>query len=189
MPGFVAPHHPPESAPVHVHELVMPSNHGIFSFCLQSFPASGFFPMSQLFTSGDQSIGTSASASVLPMNIQGWFPLRLTGLICLLSKGLSRLLSSTTVPKHWNSKELQSQSSSYSALCLCGPALTIIHDYWKSHSLDYTDFFSKAMPLLFNVLSRFVIAFLSVCTDRLRYGMSESKFRKNKAYSIIWMQK
>ena len=116
--------------------------------------------------SGGQSIRTSASVSVLPMNIQGGFPLRLTGLICFLSKGLSRLLSSTTVPKYWNSKELQFQSSNYLALCLCGPALTIIHDYWKGHSLDYTDFFSKAMPLLFNVLSRFFIAFLSVCTDK-----------------------
>ena len=63
-----------------------------FSFHLQSFPASGSFLMSQLFTSGGQSIGVSASASVLPMNIQGWFPLGLTGLISLQSKGLSSLL-------------------------------------------------------------------------------------------------
>ena len=69
-------------------------------FCLQSFPASGSFPMSQLFTSTGQSIGVSASASVLPMNIQGWFLLRLTGLISLLSKGLSRVFSSTTVQRH-----------------------------------------------------------------------------------------
>ena len=66
--------------------------------CLQSFPASGSFPVSQFFTSGDQSIGTSASASVLPMNIQDWFPLGLTGLI-LQSKGLSRVFSNTTVQK------------------------------------------------------------------------------------------
>ena len=70
----------------------------LFSFCLQSFPASGSFPMSQLFTSGGQSIGTSASASVLPTNIQGWFPLRLTGWISLQSKELSSLL------QHHNSK-------------------------------------------------------------------------------------
>ena len=85
-------------------ESVMPSNQLIlcrpFSFCLQSFPASGSFPVSQLFTSGGQSIGASASASILPMNIQGWFPLGLTGLISLLSKGFSRIFSSTTVPKH-----------------------------------------------------------------------------------------
>ena len=62
-----------------------------FSSCLQSFPASGSFPMSQLFASGGQSIGASASALVLPMNIQDWFPLGLTGLISLQSKGLSRV--------------------------------------------------------------------------------------------------
>ena len=71
-----------------------------FSSCLQSFQASGSFLMSQLFTSGGQSIGASASASVLPTNIQDWFPLGLTGLIALLSKGLSRVFSNTTVQKH-----------------------------------------------------------------------------------------
>ena len=71
-----------------------------FSSCLQSFPASGSFPRSQFFTSGGQSIGVSASASVLPMNIQGWFPLGLTGWSSLQSKGLSRVLSNTIVKKH-----------------------------------------------------------------------------------------
>ena len=70
-----------------------------FFSCPQSFPASGCFPMRQLFTSGGQSIGVSASASVLPMNIQGWFPLGLTGLISLLSKGFSGVF-----PKHHSSK-------------------------------------------------------------------------------------
>ena len=69
-------------------------------FWLQSFPASGSFPMNRLFMSEGQSIGASASASVLPMSIYGWFPLGLTGLISLLSKGLSRAFSSTTVWKH-----------------------------------------------------------------------------------------
>ena len=69
-------------------------------FCLQSFPASGSFPMSQLFTSGCQSTGASASVSVLPMNIQDWFSLGLTGLISLQSKGLSRVFSNTKVQKH-----------------------------------------------------------------------------------------
>ena len=69
-----------------------------FSSCLQSFPASGAFPMSQLFTLGGQSIG--ASASVLPMNIWGWFPLGLCGLISLQSKGLTGISSNTTVQKH-----------------------------------------------------------------------------------------
>ena len=71
-----------------------------FSSCPQSFLASGFFPMSQFFASGGQNIGVSASVSVRPVNIQGWFPLGLTGLISLQSKGLSRVFSSTTIQKH-----------------------------------------------------------------------------------------
>ena len=71
-----------------------------FSSCPQSFPASGSFPMSQLFASGGQSIAVSASASVLPMNTQVWSPLGWTGWISLLSKGLSRVFSNTTVQKH-----------------------------------------------------------------------------------------
>ena len=70
------------------------------SSCLQSFPGSGSLPASWLFSSGGQSIGASASASVLPMNIQGWFSLGLTSLISMLSKGLSRVISNTTVQKH-----------------------------------------------------------------------------------------
>ena len=85
-------------------ELVMLSNHLIlghlFSFFLQSFPASRSFPISLLFASGGQSIGASASARVLPMTSQGWFPLGLTGLISSLAKRLSRVFSSTTVQKH-----------------------------------------------------------------------------------------
>ena len=72
----------------------------LFSSCLQSFPASGTFLMNRLFTSGDQSIGVSASASVLLMNIQDWFPLRLIGWISLQSKRLWRVFSNTTVQKH-----------------------------------------------------------------------------------------
>ena len=87
-------------------ELVVTSNHLIlllvvpFSYCLQSFPASGPFPMSQLFASGGQSIGVSASKSVLPVNTQDWSPLRWIGWISLQSKGLSRVFSNTTVQKH-----------------------------------------------------------------------------------------
>ena len=98
------------------------------SSCLQSFPTSGSFPMSWLFTSSGQSIGASASAPVLPMNIQGWFPLRLTVLISLLFKGLSRGFSSTTV-QNINSLVLS---------LLYGPTLTSIHDYRKNHSFDFT---------------------------------------------------
>ena len=96
-----------------------------FSSCLQSFPASGSFPMSQLFASGGQSIGVSASA--LTMNIQDWFPLRLTSLISLQCKGLSRVFSNTTVPKH---QFFGAQLSLY------GPTLTSVLDYWKNHSFD-----------------------------------------------------
>ena len=78
----------------------IPSSVVPFSSCLQSFPPSGSFQMSQLFIPGGQSIGVSASASVLPMNIQDWFPLGWTGWISLLSKGLSRVFSNTTVQKH-----------------------------------------------------------------------------------------
>ena len=99
-----------------------------FSSCLQSFPASESFPMTQFFESGGQSIGASALASVLPMNIQDWFPVGLTGWISLQSKGLSRVFSSTTVQKHWSS-ELS---------LFYGLILTSVHDYWKNHSFDYT---------------------------------------------------
>ena len=78
----------------------MSSSVVVFSSCLQSFPASGSFPVSRFFTSGGQSIGASASASILPMNNQEWFPLEWTGWIFLPSKGLSRVFSSTSVQKH-----------------------------------------------------------------------------------------
>ena len=85
-----------------------------FSSCLQSFSVSGSFPMSQFFTSGGQSIGISASASVLPRNIQDWFPLGLPGRISLLFKALSRVFSTTTVQKHqFFSPQLSSWSNSH----------------------------------------------------------------------------
>ena len=85
-----------------------------FSSCPQSLPTSGSFPVSQLFTSGGQSIGVSASASVLPMNTQDWTPLGWTGWISLQSKGLSRVFSNTTVQKHqFFSAQRSSQSNSH----------------------------------------------------------------------------
>ena len=84
-----------------------------FSSCLQSFPASGSFPMSQFFTSGGQCIRVLASASVLPMNIQDWFPLEWTGWISLQSKGLSRVFSNTTVQKHHFGAQLSLWSNSH----------------------------------------------------------------------------
>ena len=97
-----------------------------FSSHLQSFPVLGSFSMSQLFVSCGQSIGVSASISVLPMNTQDWFPLGWTGWTSLQSKGLSRVFSNTTVQKH-------------QFLCtqlLYSPTLTSTHDYWKNHSFD-----------------------------------------------------
>ena len=103
-PGFPVLRHLPGLAQTHVHWVgdAIQSSHPLLSPspCIQSFPASRSFPMSQLFTSGGQSIGATALASVLPMNIQSWFPLGLTGLISLLSKGLSRIFSNTTVQKN-----------------------------------------------------------------------------------------
>ena len=107
-------------------ELVMPSNHLILCRPLlllpSIFPSIRSFPMSRLFRLGSQIIGDSAS--VLPMNIQNWFPLELTGLISLQPKGLSRVFSNNTVQK------LQFFDAGF----LDGPSLTSIHDYWKSQS-------------------------------------------------------
>ena len=99
-----------------------------FSSCLESFPASGSFPISRFFPSGGQRIGVFALASVLPMNTQDWFPLGLTGLISMQSKGLSRVFSNTTVQKH---QFFGAQVSLYYSL-----TLTSIHDYWENHSFD-----------------------------------------------------
>ena len=125
-----------------------------FSFCFQSFSASGSFTVSQFFTSGGQSFGVSASASVLSMNIQDWFPLGLTGWISLQSKGLSRVFSNTTVQKHqffgaqpylWPNSHIYPYMTTGKAI-----ALTI----WT--------FVGKGMSLLFNTLSRLWINFSSV---------------------------
>ena len=128
MPVFSVLHCLPEFAQTDVHwvDAAISSSVTPFSSCLQSFPASGSFPMGQLFSSGSQSTGASASESFLPMNIQCWFSLALTGLISLLSKELWRVFFSTTVQKH---QFFGTQLSS-------SPTLTCIHDHWKNHSLD-----------------------------------------------------
>ena len=118
--------------------------------CLKSFPASGSFPVSWLFSSGGQSTGASASASVLSMNIQGWFPLGFIDLISLQSKGLSGVFSSTTIRKH----------QFFSAQPSFCQTLTSVHDYWKTIALTIWTFVGKVTSLLFNTLSRFVIALL-----------------------------
>ena len=97
-----------------------------FSSCLQFFPESGSFPMSLFFTAGGQTIGVSASTSVLPRNIQNWFPLGWTGWTSVQSKGLSKIFSNTTF------KSISSLALSF----LYSPALTSTHDYWKNHSFD-----------------------------------------------------
>ena len=118
--------------------------------CLQPFPASGFFPVSCLLASGGQSIGPSASASVLPMSIQGWFPLRLTSLIPYCPKDSQE---SSPIP--------QIERISSSVLCLLyGPVLRTTGNYRKKHSLDYTDLCRQSNIFAFYTLSRFVIAFL-----------------------------
>ena len=113
-----------------------------FSSCLQSFPASGSFPMSQCFAG--QSIGASASASCLPVNIQGWFPLGLSGLISLLSMGLSRVSSSATVQKVLILWHLAFFLVQLSHLCITTG---------KTIALTILTFVGKIMSLLFNMLS------------------------------------
>ena len=135
-----------------------------FSSCLQSCPASESFLMSQLFSSGGQSIGASASASVFPVDIQSWFPLGLTGLISLQSKRLSGVFSNTTVQKH----QLILQHSAFFMVQLSEPYMTT----GKTIALTRQTFVSKVTSLLFNMLSRLVIAFLTICSD---FGAQENK--------------
>ena len=117
-----------------------------FSSHLQSFPASGSFPVSQFFASGGQSIGVSASAWDFPMNIRDWFPLGWTGWISLQSKGLSRVPSNTTVLQH----------SAFFIVQLSHPYMTT----GKTIALTRQTFVGKVMSLVFSMLSRLVIAFL-----------------------------
>ena len=134
MPGFPVLHCLPEFAQTYIHwvnDAIQPSLLCPSSSCPESFPASGYFPMSQLFRSHGESIRASASAWVLRMNIQGWFSLVLTGLISLLSKGLSSLF--------------QFENINFSVLSLLyGPTLTSVPDYWQNHSLDHRDVFRQS---------------------------------------------
>ena len=144
--GFPVFHLLPELAQTYMHWVsdalhpTISSSVVPFSSCLQSFSASGSFPMSQLFASGGQSMG--ASASVPPMNIQGWFPLGLTGLISLQTKGLSRVL------QHHRSKASVLQSAFF--------MVQISHPYMttgKTVALTVQTFVGKVMSLLYNTLS------------------------------------
>ena len=135
--------------------LIISSPVALFSSCPQSFPASGSFLMSRLFTSGGQSIGALASASVLSINIQGWFPLGLTTLIFLLSKSLLQ---------HHNLKTSVLWCSASYMVQLSRPYMTT--------GKPISTFVGKVMSLLFNILSRLVIAFLP----------------RNKQLLISWLQ-
>ena len=119
-----------------------------FSSCPQSFPAWGSFPMSQLFVSGGQSTGVSASTSVLPMNTQDWFPLGWAGWISFQDSQ-----ESSPTPQF---KSINSSALSF----LHSPTLTSIHDHWKTITLTRQTLVGKVMSLLFNMLSMLVITFL-----------------------------
>ena len=157
MPGYTVLHYLPKFVQIQVHWvswwccLTISSSATPFSFCFQSFPASGSFPRGKLFKSGGQSIGTSASASVLPMNIQDWFPWGLTGLISLQSKGFLKVFSSTIVQKH---QFFGAQQKNW--VQLSHPYMTT----GKNIALTICTFVGNILTLFFNMLSRFVIAFL-----------------------------
>ena len=154
IPGFLVLHYLSEIAQTHIHWVgdAIQRSHPLspVSSCLQPFPASGSFPMSQLSASGGQSTGASASASVLPMNIQDWFPLGWTGWISLQSKRLSRVFSNhsskASILQCWTSFTVQ----------LSLPYMTI----GKTTALTTWTSVGKVMSLLFNMLSRLVITFL-----------------------------
>ena len=139
--------------------LTISSSVALFSFCLQSLPASGSFPMSQLFASSGQSVRVSTSASVLTINIQNWFPLRLTGLTFFQSKGRSRVFPSTII---WRHQFFSAQPSLWSSFH--------IHTWLLEKPLLWL--YGLLMSLLFNMLSKFVIAFVSRSKQVYTIGLS-----------------
>ena len=152
-PGFPVHHQLPELTQTHVHQVddaIQPS-HPLSSHSLPTFNLSQHqsLPMNRLFTSSGQSIGALASASVLSMNVQSWFPLGLIGLISLQSKGLSSLL------QHSLKASILQRSVSF-MVQLSHPYMTT----GKTIALTRQTFVCKVMSLLFDMLSRFVIAFL-----------------------------
>ena len=154
MPGFSVHHQLLEFTQTHVHRVsdVIQPSHPRSSHSPPTFNLSQHQGLSQWVSSSHQvaKVLVLASISVLPKNIQDWFPLGWTSWNSLQSKGLSRVFSNTTVQK------INSLALSF----LYGPTLTFIHDYWKNHSFDQTASVGKIMSLLFNMLSRLIIAFL-----------------------------
>ena len=151
MPDLPVPHHFPKfcpsSCPLHQRYHLAISS---FDVPLLLLLSAGTFPVSQLFSLDDQNTGASASVPVLAMNIQGWSPLSLTGLISLLSRELSGVFSSTTLQRHWFFGILPSvQSSSHN-----------LRDHWEDTALTIPTFVCRVMSLLFNILSKLVIDFL-----------------------------
>ena len=187
--GFPVRHQLPESTQTHVHRVsdaIQPS-HPLLSPsppAPQSLPASGSFPMSQLFVSGGQSTGLSASTSVLPMNTQDWSPLGWTDWISLQSKGLSRVFSNTTVQKH---QFFGAQLSLWKERFLGGNRLSHSHmTTQKTITLAWWNFVGKVMSLFFNMLSRLVIAFLprSKCLNFMAVVTICSDFEDKKIKSL-----
>ena len=167
MPGLPVHHQLPEFTQTHVHWVsdAVQRSHPLWSPsppALKSFPASGSFPVSQFLASGGQNIGVSASTSVLPMNIQDWFPLGWTGQISLQSKGLSSLL------QHHSSKTEILWCSAFFTVQLSHPYMTT----GKSVALARWTFVSKVVSLLSDMLSRLLRAFIP----------------KNKLLLISWLQ-
>ena len=144
LPGFPVLHYLLQFAHPHAHcHPTISSFVARFSSSPQSFPASGSFPMTWLFESGGQSIGPSASASVLPVNIQRWLPLGLAGLMSLLSKRLSRVFSNTPVQKYqFFSTQLSIWSNSHNRYMTTGEK--------KHHSFDYTDLCQQSYWIYLN---------------------------------------
>ena len=170
MPGLPVHHQLPEPAQTHIHhagDAIQPSHplSTLYS-CLHSFPAAGSFSMSQHFTSDGQRIGVSASASILPMKIQDWFPLGWTDWIFLQSKRFSRVFSNTTVQKHqYFVPQLSLWFKSH------------IHTWLLEEPAAFTrwTFAGKVMSLLFSMLPGLVITFLPRC-KRLLISWLQSPF-------------
>ena len=166
MDCFPVLHHFLELAPKLMSiESVMPStiSSSVVAFCFPSFPESVSFPMSRLFASGGQSIGASTLPSVIPMDCSGLISFRINWFALLSVQGDSQESSPTPQFKSINSSAVR---------LLYGTTLTSIYDDWKNHSFDYMDLCRQSESLLFNMLSRFVIAFLP----------------RNKHFLISWLQ-